>query len=93
MIRTRLHLKPGQRGAKKLTLKFGDKLVGVRFLYDDKAGVLSIVTADPDNDAALHEVKLAARVKDVLPENLAHRKSASPVNLAPSRAMSPRKMA
>jgi response regulator RpfG family c-di-GMP phosphodiesterase len=34
-------------------------------LFDDKAGVLSLVTADPDNDAALHEVRLAAGVKDV----------------------------
>ena len=34
-------------------------------LYDDKAGVLSVVTADPDNDVALHELKLAAGVKDV----------------------------
>jgi response regulator RpfG family c-di-GMP phosphodiesterase len=34
-------------------------------LFDDKAGALSIVTADPDNDVALHEVKLTAGVKDV----------------------------
>lgn len=34
-------------------------------LYDDKSGALSVVTADPDNDAALHEVKLAANVRDV----------------------------
>jgi response regulator RpfG family c-di-GMP phosphodiesterase len=34
-------------------------------LLDDVAGVLSVVTADPDNDAALHEVKLAARVREV----------------------------
>jgi response regulator RpfG family c-di-GMP phosphodiesterase len=34
-------------------------------LLDDGASVLSIVTADPDNDAAMHEIKLAARVKEV----------------------------
>ncbi|APR85826.1 GSPII E domain/HD domain/response regulator [Minicystis rosea] len=34
-------------------------------LFDDKASVLSVVTADPDNDAALHEVRLAAGVKEV----------------------------
>ena len=34
-------------------------------LFDDKASALSVVTADPDNDAALHEIKLAAGVKDV----------------------------
>jgi hypothetical protein len=37
MIRTRLHLKPGQRGAKKLTRQYGDKLVAVRYLYDAEA--------------------------------------------------------
>ncbi|MFO0743381.1 MAG: response regulator, partial [Labilithrix sp.] len=34
-------------------------------LHDDAANVLSIVTADPDNDAAMHEIKLAARVREV----------------------------
>src|SRR6202012_5218163 len=34
-------------------------------LYDDKVGALSVVTADPDNDAALQEVKLTAGVKEV----------------------------
>lgn len=34
-------------------------------LYDDKGGALSVVTADPDNAAALHEVRLAAGVREV----------------------------
>jgi response regulator RpfG family c-di-GMP phosphodiesterase len=34
-------------------------------LLDEKTGVLSVVTADPDNDAALHEVKMAAGVREV----------------------------
>ncbi|MBK8253117.1 MAG: DUF4388 domain-containing protein [Polyangiaceae bacterium] len=34
-------------------------------LLDDVQNVLSVVTADPDNDAALHEIKLAARVREV----------------------------
>jgi response regulator RpfG family c-di-GMP phosphodiesterase len=34
-------------------------------LFDDKAIALSVVTADPDNDEALHEVKLAASVREV----------------------------
>jgi response regulator RpfG family c-di-GMP phosphodiesterase len=34
-------------------------------LYDDKAAALSVVTADPDNDVALHELKLTAQVKEV----------------------------
>jgi len=34
-------------------------------LYDDKAGALSVVTADPDNDLAIQEVKLSAAVREV----------------------------
>jgi hypothetical protein len=34
-MRTRLILKPGQRGAKKLTEKYGDTLLFVRFKYDE----------------------------------------------------------
>ncbi len=34
-------------------------------LFDDRSMTLSIVTADPDNDAALHELRLAVGVKDV----------------------------
>jgi len=33
-VKTRLILKPGQRGAKGLTDKYGDDLVCVRFRYD-----------------------------------------------------------
>ena len=33
-MKTRLVLKPGQRGTKKLTEKYGDSLVCVRFRYD-----------------------------------------------------------
>lgn len=33
-MKTRLILKPGQRGTKRLTDKYGDKLVCVRFRYD-----------------------------------------------------------
>src|SRR6185436_18341730 len=34
-------------------------------LFDDASKTLSVVTADPDNHVALHEVKLGAGVKDV----------------------------
>jgi hypothetical protein len=37
-MRTRLILKPGQRGAKKLTEKYGDTLLFVRFKYDEAPG-------------------------------------------------------
>ncbi len=33
-MQTRLKLKPGQRGTKKLQMEYGAKLVGVRYRYD-----------------------------------------------------------
>lgn len=33
-MRTRLTLRPGQRGTKRLTRRFGDRLVAVRYRYD-----------------------------------------------------------
>ena len=36
-------------------------------LFDRKANVLSVVTPDPDDTAALHEVQLAAGVKEIRP--------------------------
>ena len=36
-MKTRLILKPGQKGAKKLTEKYGDVLVCVRFRYDTES--------------------------------------------------------
>lgn len=35
-MRTRLVLKPGQAGTKKLVAKYGDQLVCVRYRYDDE---------------------------------------------------------
>jgi hypothetical protein len=37
-MKTRLTLKPGQEGTKRLTIKYGDALVCVRLRYDEKAG-------------------------------------------------------
>jgi hypothetical protein len=33
-MRTRLHLKPGQKGTKELLAQYGDRLVCVRYRYD-----------------------------------------------------------
>jgi hypothetical protein len=35
-MKVRLKLKPGQKGAKKLTARYGNKLVCVRYRYDEK---------------------------------------------------------
>jgi len=37
-MKTRLVLKPGQKGTKQLTDKYGDALLCIRFRYDDKTG-------------------------------------------------------
>ncbi len=36
-MRTRLNLKPGQRGTKKLSELYGDRLICVRYRYGDKS--------------------------------------------------------
>lgn len=36
-------------------------------LFDERSGALSVVTADPDNDVAMHELRLTAGVKSVQP--------------------------
>ena len=35
-MRTRLHLKPGQKGTKELLAQYGDRLVCVRYRYDTR---------------------------------------------------------
>lgn len=37
-MRTRLKLKPGQRGTKKLQAMYGDRLICVRYRYDAEHG-------------------------------------------------------
>jgi hypothetical protein len=39
MLRTRLTLKPGRPGTKRLVTQFGDRLVCVRYRYDDERKV------------------------------------------------------
>lgn len=34
LMQTRLSLRPGQKGTKKLVIEYGDKLVAVRYRYD-----------------------------------------------------------
>ena len=37
-METRLTLRPGQHGARKLLERYGERLVRVRYLYDPEAG-------------------------------------------------------
>ncbi len=47
--------------------KLADQHCVFPVMYDDNQRVLSVVTPDPDNLAALHEVKIASGVRDVTP--------------------------
>ncbi len=38
-MKSRLNLKPGQKGTKKLVEKYGDTLLYVRYRYDESRGV------------------------------------------------------
>jgi len=38
-MKTHTHLKPGQKGTKRLVEKFGDSLICVRYRYDESRGV------------------------------------------------------
>lgn len=38
-MKTQTHLKPGQKGTKRLVEKYGDALLCVRYRYDEKRGV------------------------------------------------------
>ena len=38
-MKTHTHLKPGQKGTKRLVEKFGDSLLCVRYRYDENRGV------------------------------------------------------
>jgi hypothetical protein len=37
-VETRLTLRPGQSGTKKLLERYGERLVRVRYLYDEASG-------------------------------------------------------
>ena len=51
-MRTRLHLKPGQKGTKQLLAQYGDRLVCVRYRYDaqrkKRFKTVELIVADRD---------------------------------------------
>jgi response regulator RpfG family c-di-GMP phosphodiesterase len=49
----------------KVSSKTADLHAVFPVIFDEARGVLSVVTADPDNDVALHEIKMAAGVREV----------------------------
>ena len=38
-MKTPTHLKPGQKGTRRLVEKYGDALLCVRYRYDEKRGI------------------------------------------------------
>ncbi len=53
-MRTRLHLKPGQKGTKQLFAQYGDRLVCVRYRYDaerkKRFKTVALIVAERDWD-------------------------------------------
>ena len=54
MMRTRLHLKPGQKGTKQLLAQYGERLVCVRYRYDTQRKkrfkTVELIVAESDWD-------------------------------------------
>ncbi len=59
-MRTRLKLKPGQRGTKKLQAMYGDRLVCVRYRYD------------PDTGRRFKTIEIIVEEKEWTPRNQNH---------------------
>ncbi len=45
-MKTYAHLKPGQKGTRRLVEKYGDSLLCVRYRYDEKRGVVRLKTVE-----------------------------------------------
>ena len=73
-MRTRLHLKPGQKGTKQLLTQYGDRLVCVRYRYDaqrkKRFKPVELIIAQRDWDPPTPRVaddalvRLASRARD-----------------------------
>ncbi len=69
-MRTRLHLKPGQKGTKQLLAQYGDRLVCVRYRYDaqrkKRFKTVELIVAqrdwDPPARSFADEARVAVRV-------------------------------
>lgn len=70
-METRLTLRPGQPGTRKLVQRFGERLLRVRYLYDPASGrrlktvelVVESVPWKPRVRIGFHEEELRARAK------------------------------
>ena len=65
-MRTRLHLKPGQRGTKLLLAQYGDRLVCVRYRYDaqrrKRFKTVELIVAERDGNPSARRFAADARV-------------------------------
>ena len=66
-MKTRVTLRPGDKGTRKLQAQFGDKLICVRYRYDPKAGM------------RYKTVELIVDAKPYMPNKRAKRYSKIPV--------------
>ncbi len=64
-MKTQTHLKPGQKGTKRLHEKYGDSLLCVRYRYDEKRGV-RLKTVEIIVEESVVKASLRYRNEDVV---------------------------
>lgn len=64
-MKTQTHLKPGQKGTKRLLEKYGESLLCVRYRYDEKRGV-RLKTVEIIVEETVVKASLQYRDKDVV---------------------------
>lgn len=65
-MKTQTHLKPGQKGTKRLMEKYGDSLICVRYRYDERRG-LRLKTVEIVVDEKTHNPLARLRDGDIVP--------------------------
>jgi len=74
-MKTQTHLKPGQRGTKRLVEKYGDSLLCIRYRYDESRGV-RIKTVEIIVEEKARKPSLRFRDEDIVPVIVAYTEKA-----------------
>lgn len=73
-LRTRLSLRPGERGTRKLHARYGDRLVCVRYRYDEATGrrikTVELIVDETEVEPTAPALDLARRYIVVRPEEV-----------------------
>jgi len=74
-MKTHTHLKPGQKGTKRLVEKFGDSLLCVRYRYDERRGI-RLKTVEIVVEERSWKPSLRCRDDDIVPLIVAYTEKA-----------------